>query len=103
MKGFCYSYFFPFLTGILFDHTSVLSRENYNGKCMNFRQTLYPASKAHHSLTPDGVIQGIQFLKASIKAMSIQVTEVPGVEAGDVIGTLPLDSRKVLALVKEDF
>ncbi|RZC64088.1 hypothetical protein C5167_025865 [Papaver somniferum] len=78
--------------GIPFGHTSVPSRENYNGKGMNFRHTLYPAYKAHRSPTPDTVIQGLQFLKASIKAMSIQVIEVPGVEADDVIGTLAVNS-----------
>lgn len=78
--------------GIPFGHTSVPSRENYNGKGINFRHTLYPAYKAHRSPTPDTVIQGLQFLKASIKAMSIQVIEVPGVEADDVIGTLAVNS-----------
>ncbi|KAI3871658.1 hypothetical protein MKW92_037650 [Papaver armeniacum] len=78
--------------GIPFGHTSVPSRENYTGKGMNFRHTLYPAYKAHRSPTPDTVIQGLQFLKASIKAMSIQVIEVPGVEADDVIGTLAVNS-----------
>ncbi|KAI3973347.1 hypothetical protein MKX01_020722 [Papaver californicum] len=78
--------------GIPFGHTSVPSRENYNGKGMNFRHTLYPAYKAHRNPTPDTVVQGLQFLKASIKAMSIQVIEVPGVEADDVIGTLAVNS-----------
>ncbi|KAK1314897.1 hypothetical protein QJS10_CPA06g01446 [Acorus calamus] len=42
--------------------------------------------------TPDTVVQGLQYLKASIKAMSIKVIEVPGVEADDVIGTLAANS-----------
>lgn len=84
---------------------------------MNFRHTLYPAYKSNRPPTPDTIVQGRQYLKAAIKAMSIKVIEVsslfhaaerihylvehvknhrlmitqrqvPGVEADDVIGTL---------------
>ncbi|KAF5465777.1 hypothetical protein F2P56_015755 [Juglans regia] len=55
---------------------------------LNFRHTLYPAYKSNRPPTPDTIVQGLQYLKASIKAMSIKVIEVPGVEADDVIGTL---------------
>ncbi|XP_020583095.1 uncharacterized protein LOC110026459 isoform X5 [Phalaenopsis equestris] len=48
--------------------------------------------KANRIPTPDTVVQGLQYLKASIKAMSIKVIEVPGVEADDVIGTLAVNS-----------
>ncbi|KAH9783227.1 DNA-directed DNA polymerase [Citrus sinensis] len=59
------------------------------GYCgMNFRHTLYPSYKNNRPPTPDTIVQGLQYLKASIKAMSIKVIEVPGVEADDVIGTL---------------
>lgn len=81
----------------------------------NFRHTLYPSYKSNRPPTPDTIVQGLQYLKASIKAMSIKVieviavyhrfwlslvvdyslifwTQVPGVEADDVIGTLALRS-----------
>ncbi|KZV26192.1 hypothetical protein F511_28538 [Dorcoceras hygrometricum] len=59
---------------------------------MNFRHTLYPAYKNNRPPTPDTIVQGLQYLKASIKSMSIKVIEVPGVEADDVIGTLAVRS-----------
>ncbi|KAK3001072.1 hypothetical protein RJ639_020288 [Escallonia herrerae] len=69
----------------------------------NFRHTLYPSYKSNRPPTPDTIVQGLQYLKASVKAMSIKVIEVPGVEADDVIGTLALRSvdagYKVVSLV----
>ncbi|KDO38809.1 hypothetical protein CISIN_1g0344151mg, partial [Citrus sinensis] len=59
---------------------------------MNFRHTLYPSYKNNRPPTPDTMVQGLQYLKASIKAMSIKVIEVPGVEADDVIGKLAVRS-----------
>ncbi|KAM1412432.1 hypothetical protein ACFXTO_025158 [Malus domestica] len=56
---------------------------------LNFHHTLYPAYKSSRPRTPDTIVQGLQYLKASIKAMSIKV---PGVEADDVIGTLAVRS-----------
>lgn len=79
---------------------------------------MYPSYKSNRSPTPDTIVQGLQFLKASLKAMSIKVIEVrfvehwvkdqsskiarcqvhqflqqvPGVEADDVIGTLAVRS-----------
>ncbi|XP_010515651.1 PREDICTED: uncharacterized protein LOC104791452 isoform X2 [Camelina sativa] len=69
--------FLPSHVAVVFDHDG-----------MNFRHTLYPAYKSNRPPTPDTIVQGLQYLKASIKAMSIKVIEVPGVEADDVIGTL---------------
>ncbi|KAJ4837562.1 hypothetical protein Tsubulata_048189 [Turnera subulata] len=60
--------------------------------CLNFRHNLYPSYKSNRDPTPDTVVQGLQYLKASLKAMSIKVIEVPGVEADDVIGTLAAKS-----------
>ncbi|XP_051148749.1 uncharacterized protein LOC127263658 isoform X2 [Andrographis paniculata] len=73
--------FIPSHVAVVFDHDG-----------MNFRHTLYPAYKSNRSPTPDTVVQGLQYLKASLKAMSIKVIEVPGVEADDVIGTLAIRS-----------
>lgn len=41
-----------------------------------FRHTLYPSYKSNRPPTPDTIVQGLQYLKASIKAMSIKVIEV---------------------------
>ncbi|KAL9437134.1 hypothetical protein AB3S75_023053 [Citrus x aurantiifolia] len=78
--------------GFAFGHTSISSKENVMAKGMNFRHTLYPSYKNNRPPTPDTIVQGLQYLKASIKAMSIKVIEVPGVEADDVIGTLAVRS-----------
>lgn len=74
--------------GCPFGHTSLTPNQNLIAKGINFRHNLYPAYKSNRPPTPDTIVQGLQFLKASIKAMSIKVIEVPGVEADDVIGTL---------------
>ena len=37
---------------------------------------LYPAYKSNRAFTPDTIVQGLQYLKASIKAMSVKVIEV---------------------------
>lgn len=73
--------FVPSHVAVVFDHMGI-----------NFRHTMYPSYKSNRGPTPDTVIQGLQYLKASIKAMAINVIEVPGVEADDVIGTLGLKS-----------
>ncbi|WCJ21656.1 DNA polymerase I [Euphorbia peplus] len=78
--------------GVPFGHTSVSSKENVMAKGLNFRHTMYPAYKSNRLPAPDTIVQGLQYFKASIKAMSINVIEVPGVEADDVIGTLVLRS-----------
>ncbi|KAF2300333.1 hypothetical protein GH714_012065 [Hevea brasiliensis] len=78
--------------GVPFDHNCVSFKENAMAKGLNFRHTLYPSYKSNRPPTPDTIVQGLQYLKASIKAMSIKVIEVPGVEADDVIGTLAVRS-----------
>lgn len=78
--------------GITFGESSISSKETVMSKGINFRHTMYPSYKSNRGPTPDTVIQGLQYLKASIKAMAINVIEVPGVEADDVIGTLGLKS-----------
>ncbi|XP_011653865.1 uncharacterized protein LOC101222649 isoform X2 [Cucumis sativus] len=74
----------PSHVAVVFDHDG-----------STFRHTIYPAYKSNRAPTPDTVVQGLQYLKASIKSMSIKVIEVPGVEADDVIGTLALRSVAV--------
>ncbi|KAJ1298108.1 hypothetical protein BS78_01G428100 [Paspalum vaginatum] len=92
--------FIPTHAAVVFDHdgvpyghyTAMPSKECHMAKGMTFRHMLYPAYKSNRTPTPDTVVQGMQYLKASIKAMSIKVIEVPGVEADDVIGTLAVNS-----------
>ncbi|KAK9062629.1 hypothetical protein SSX86_019817 [Deinandra increscens subsp. villosa] len=91
--------FTPSHVAVVFDHDGFCfgnmpqsSRQNFMSKGQTFRHTLYPSYKGNRPPTPDTIVQGLQYLKASIKAMSIKVIEVPGVEADDVIGTLALRS-----------
>ncbi|CAA0806957.1 5-3 exonuclease family protein [Striga hermonthica] len=92
-------YLCPFPVQVVFDHdgvpyghASLSTKQSFVAKGLNFRHTLYPAYKSNRPPTPDAIVQGLQYLKASIKAMSIKVIEVPGVEADDVIGTLAVRS-----------
>ncbi|XP_055801161.1 uncharacterized protein LOC129870405 isoform X2 [Solanum dulcamara] len=78
--------------GFPFGHTSLSTKQNFVAKGLNFRHNMYPSYKSNRSPTPDTIVQGLQFLKASLKAMSIKVIEVAGVEADDVIGTLAVRS-----------
>ncbi|CAM8992475.1 unnamed protein product [Rhodiola kirilowii] len=91
--------FIPSHVVVVFDHdgnsfsqSSYSPRQSVAAKGLNFRHTLYPDYKSNRSPTPDTIVQGLQYLKASIKAMNIRVIEVPGVEADDVIGTLAVRS-----------
>ncbi|KAL8491757.1 hypothetical protein ACS0TY_023379 [Phlomoides rotata] len=91
--------FIPSHVAVVFDydggpygHASLSSKQSFVAKGQNFRHTLYPSYKSNRPPTPDTIVQGLQYLKASIKAMSIKVIEVPGVEADDVIGTLAVKS-----------
>lgn len=78
--------------GVPFGHTATKqSKEHYMAKGLTFRHMIYPSYKSNRSPTPDTVVQGLQYLKATIKAMSIKVVEVPGVEADDVIGTMAVN------------
>ncbi|MCL7022502.1 hypothetical protein MKW94_025203 [Papaver nudicaule] len=78
--------------GVPLGHASAPFREHYDGKGINFRHILYPSYKGNRNATPDTVIQGLQYFKLSLRAMSIPVIQVPGVEADDVIGTLSVNS-----------
>ncbi|XP_074589142.1 uncharacterized protein LOC141845033 isoform X2 [Curcuma longa] len=73
--------FVPSHVAVVFDHDGI-----------TFRHMIYPSYKSNRIPTPDTVIQALQYFKASMKAMSIKVIEVPGVEADDVVGTLAVNS-----------
>ncbi|XP_077226801.1 5'-3' exonuclease family protein isoform X2 [Tasmannia lanceolata] len=76
--------FLPSHLAVVFDHdgvpfgrtTATQPKECYMAKGLTFRHTLYPEYKCNRISTPDTVVQGLQYLKASIKAMSIKVIEV---------------------------
>jgi DNA polymerase-1 len=53
-----------------------------------FRHTLYPDYKANRLSTPEVLKQSIQYVKKILSAIQIQVIEIEGFEADDVIGTL---------------
>ncbi|KAF3340142.1 DNA polymerase I [Carex littledalei] len=93
--------FLPTHVAVVFDHDGVPYGNGNNntgtlrlnhGKGLTFRHMLYSKYKANRTPTPDTVVQAVQYMKASIKALSIKVIEVPGVEADDVIGTLAVNS-----------
>ncbi|KAD7477964.1 hypothetical protein E3N88_01100 [Mikania micrantha] len=77
------------LSLILYVVSLILAQYVFHILGQTFRHTLYPLYKSNRPPTPDTIVQGLQYLKASIKAMSIKV---PGVEADDVIGTLAVRS-----------
>jgi DNA polymerase-1 len=54
----------------------------------NFRGELYEQYKAHRPPMPDGIREGLPYIKRLVEAFDIPVVEVEGVEADDVIGTL---------------
>ncbi|XP_031497151.1 uncharacterized protein LOC116262162 isoform X2 [Nymphaea colorata] len=90
----------PSHVAVIFDHdgssfhktSAVTSQENRFAKGLTFRHTLFAPYKSNRIPTPDTIVQGLQYLKASIRAMSINVFNIPGVEADDVIGTLAVNS-----------
>jgi 5'-3' exonuclease len=94
--------FLPSHVAVVFDHDGVPYRsmplsssspkQSYVAKGVNFRHNMYSEYKSNRPPTPDTIVQGVHYLKASIKAMNIKVIEVSGVEADDVIGTLALRS-----------
>ncbi|KAH8490306.1 hypothetical protein H0E87_022731 [Populus deltoides] len=87
------NFYFSF-SGVPYGKSSVSPNKTVMEKGLNFRHTLYSLYKSNRPPTPDTVIQGLPYLKAAIKAMSVKVIEVPGVEADDVIGTLAVNSVK---------
>jgi len=60
----------------------------FDAKGKTFRDDWYPQYKAHRPPMPDDLVQQIQPLHDSIRAMGWPLLMVDGVEADDVIGTL---------------
>jgi DNA polymerase-1 len=60
----------------------------FDAKGKTFRDDWYPQYKAHRPPMPDDLVQQIQPLHESVRAMGWPLLMVDGVEADDVIGTL---------------
>ncbi len=60
----------------------------FDPKGGNFRHQLYPLYKANRGATPEDIVEAVPYIKRILEAMRIPVSEVPGWEADDVIGTL---------------
>ncbi|KAK9159547.1 hypothetical protein Syun_005888 [Stephania yunnanensis] len=91
--------FLPSHLAVVFDHNvfPVKSVINFaiffyilRGKW--FKKNMYRCYRSSPRTYAGHCNSGLQYLKAAIKALSIKVIEVPGVEADDVIGTLAVNS-----------
>ena len=58
------------------------------GEGGTFRDDLYPEYKAHRDPPPEELLSNLPRIKEVVQALDIPVSEVEGVEADDVIGTL---------------
>jgi DNA polymerase-1 len=60
-----------------------------------FRNDLYRDYKANRLVTPEEIKKSVPIIKEILSALHIQVIEVPGYEADDMIGTLAKQSEKL--------
>lgn len=72
----------------------VLQKENpthiavaFDPKGGTFRSELFPEYKAQREQTPEDIRMSVPIIKDILSAMNIEILEVPGYEADDVIGT----------------
>jgi DNA polymerase I len=79
-------------TNILFD---ILNREKpeyaavvFDPPSPTFRNKLYKPYKANRLTTPEEIIKSVPVIKQIIQAFNVQIIEVQGYEADDVIGTI---------------
>lgn len=66
------------------DHIAVV----FDAPGKTFRDEIFEQYKAHRPPMPDGIREGIPYIKKIVEALDIPVLEVDGVEADDVIGTM---------------
>ncbi|MCF0192229.1 MAG: DNA polymerase I, partial [Prevotella sp.] len=59
----------------------------FDPKGGTFRSELFPEYKAQREQTPEDIRMSVPIIKDILKAMNIEILEVPGFEADDVIGT----------------
>lgn len=71
----------------------------------SFRNDFYPDYKANRSETPEAIRFGVPYIKQVIELMGVNIFEVSGYEADDVIGTLAyqaeLEGHEVLMLTPD--
>ena len=60
----------------------------FDAKGPTFRDAIYPAYKAQRASMPDDLRAQIEPIHEMVRLLGMQVLDVPGVEADDVIGTL---------------
>src|SRR5579883_3081126 len=72
------------------DHIAVC----FDTKEPTFRHKEYPEYKAQRQAIPDDMIPQLQTIKDVVRAFNIQLIELPGWEADDVIGTLAKMAEK---------
>ncbi len=72
------------------DHIAVC----FDTKEPTFRHKEFPAYKAQRQAMPDDMIPQLQIIKDVVRAFNIQLIELPGWEADDVIGTLAKMAEK---------
>lgn len=66
----------------------------FDAKGKTFRHEMYPEYKANRPSTPEPLIEALPKLRKLLKALSISVIQVSGIEADDVIGTLSVRARE---------
>lgn len=81
--------------------TDIIKRENpdyaavvFDPPSPTFRNELYAAYKANRLATPEEIRKSVPIIKTIIEGFNIQVIEVNGYEADDVIGTLAKRAEK---------
>lgn len=66
----------------------------FDPKGGTFRHEVYPEYKAQREETPEDIRWSVPVIKDIIKAYNIEILEVPGFEADDVIGTVALEAGR---------
>lgn len=89
-RGLNTSAAYGFTTGLLklIDEGLEFGAVVFDAPGPTFRNDLYPDYKAHRDPPPEALLSNLPLIKQIVTAMGLQVLEVPGVEADDVIGTL---------------
>ena len=77
----------------------ILQKENpthiavaFDPKGGTFRHEVYPQYKAQREETPEDIRFSVPIIKEILRAYNIEILEVPGYEADDVIGTIALQA-----------
>ena len=66
----------------------------FDPKGGTFRHEVYPQYKAQREETPEDIRFSVPVIKDILRAYNIEILEVPGYEADDVIGTIALEAGR---------